>query len=124
MIAVPPGSISGFNWHSLGNDVCIRSVQTTFSLFQIKLHSILFKVQIKDSDQSAQNHQNGQTDENTEPSSKRRKFCPIENSEDSSTTMTTAMTSTTTTTNASNGSATTTITILNSELRVYDKNIK
>lgn len=80
-------------------------------LFQVKLQSLLLKVQLHESEQSVKN-QNGQTDENTEPSNKRRKTLQNENSEDSSTN------------NSGNGSGPTTLTILSSELRVYDKNIK
>ncbi len=88
------------------------------SFFQAKLQSLLLKVHQSDSEQPVQS-QNGQIDENTEPSSKRRKTSlnmAGESSEETSSTHS-GMSS------GQNG-VVTSFPVLSSELRVFDKNIK
>ena len=81
-----------------------------FAPFQVHLQSILLKVHRQDSELPAL-VQNGQIDENTEPSSKRRKQ-QNENSDDAGGMI------------VSNGVITPSFPVLTSELKIIDKNIK
>ncbi len=88
---------------------------SVFCFSQVKLQSLLLKLQRQDSEQQPVQNQNGQIDENTEPINKRRKTIQNENSEDSSSANPGGVVS---------GNGVTAFPVLSSELKVYDKNIK